>query len=152
MPVYNLPQGSPADVRRSESQGVLTLVSVPAAEDQTLIGQSLLDAGALAVEGTYSCNIHTHDWSVFDVILMPSDVTGSITPEVQRMYANRQMVRSTTTGVASIAGTPQVLSVTTVTGTQMFRLDLAIPSGGSITYDRGGDPTALTALAEYNGA
>lgn len=152
MPIYNIPQGSPADVRRSETQGMLVLSSVPAAEDQALIGKSLFDAGELAVEGTYSCHIDTHDWSALDVILMPSAVTGSITPALHRMYANRQMIRSSTTGIASVPATAQVISATTVTGTQRFQVDIAVPSGGSITYDPGTDPTALTALAEFNGA
>lgn len=152
MPTIHIPQGSPADVRRSETQGMLVLSSVPAAESQALIGKSLFDAGELAVEGTYSCEIDTHDWAAFDVILMPSAVTGSITPVVHRMYANKQMIRSTTTGVASVADTAQVISVTTVTGTQRFRVDIAVPNGGSITYAPGDDPTDLAALAEYNGA
>lgn len=151
MPELMIPQHSPADVRRSETQGILTLHEVPAG-DEAKINQSLLQAGALAIEGDYVCYIDTHDWSAFEVVLMPSAVTGTITPVVDRMYANRQQIRSTTSGVAFVAGSAQTIAVTTVAGTQRFQLRIAVGAGESVTFAPGTNPAAQTALAEFNGA
>lgn len=151
MPVYNVPQHSTADVRRSEGQGVLILSAVPAG-DEAKLGKSLLDVGALAIEGRYSCDIDTHDWSGFDVVLKPSANTGSITATLRRMYMNRQMIRDDADTGTLTAGNVSVLSTTTITGTQRFRLDIDVPSSGSVTFTPGSDPTALDALAEFNGA
>lgn len=151
MPVYNVPQHSTADVRRSEGQGVLILASVPAG-DESKVGKSLLDVGALAIEGTYSCNIDTHDWSGFDVVLMASAKTGAIDVTLRRMYANKQMVREDADSATLTASVVSVLSATTITGTQRFRVDIDVPASGSVTFAPGTDPTALAALAEFNGA
>jgi len=152
MPSIQIPQGSPVDARRSMTQGPLIISGIPAAESSDLLGKSLLEAGALDVEGTYSCLIETHDWSALDVILKPSAVTGSITPVLNRLYLNRHAVRTATNGVACSAGVVQVISSTTVVGTQRFRLDIAVPASGSITFTPGSSLTAPAALAEYNGA
>lgn len=151
MPTLNIPQQSTADVRRSEGQGMLIIASVPAG-DEDKIGHALLDVGALAIEGRYSCDIDTHDWSGFDVVLMPSANTGSITATLRRMYANRQMIRDDVDNGTLIATNVSVLSATTITGTQRFRLDIDVPASGSVTFAPGDDPTAWTALAEFNGA
>lgn len=151
MPEIYAPQTDAADVRRSETQGLLLITSAPAG-DETKVGKPLIAVGALAVEGTYRCMIHTHDWSALEVILKPSAVTGTITPQLHRMYLGGQAIRSTTNGVGASAGVTDVIATPTVAGTQRFALDLAVPAGGSITFDPGSDPTAPTAVAEFNGA
>lgn len=150
MPTITIPQSSPADVRRSESQGVLIIHGHPAGAE-AVAGKSLLDAGALTIAGDYYCHIDTHDWSALEVHLMASAVTGSITPVLERMYANRQMVRSSTNGVAIVAGTAQTISTSAIVGTQRFRVKITVPGSGSVTFAPGTNPAALTALAEFNG-
>lgn len=151
MPELYAPQTDAADVRRSETQGLLILTSTPAG-DEGLIGKPLIAVGALAVEGTYSCMIHTHDWSALEVILKPSAVTGSVTPQLRRMYMGGQAVRSSTAGAACVAGTTDVITASAVVGTQRFRVDIPVPAAGSITFAPGSDPTSPAALAEFNGA
>ena len=149
MPSIAAKQISSPDVRRSETQGLLIISKEPAGAGvigQTLIGQTL------SVEGTYECLIETHDWSALEVILKPSAVTGTITPVLNRLYANRVEVRTATNGVAFIAGTPQTITSTTVVGTHRFRVDIAVGAGESVTFAASDDPTAQDSLAEYNGA
>lgn len=145
-------QSSSADVRRSDTQGLLIITAIPAGASESLLGKPLLAAGALTVAGTYSCDIDTYDWSALEVVLMASAITGTVTPHLRRMYASRAAVRSSTSGVGMSAGVSQTLSTSTVVGTQRFRLDLVIAGGGAATFDAGTDPTSPTALAEFNGA
>lgn len=143
-------QTNSPDTRRSETQGMLVIDEAPASKD--VVGQSLLQCGALDVAGTYRCYIDTYDWSAIEAILKPSAVTGTATPYLRRMYANRKQVRDTVSGIAFVAGTPQVLSSTTIIGTQRFCVDIVVAGGASVTFDPGADPTSQSALAEFNGA
>ena len=142
-------QESSPDKRRSETQGYLVIDSAP---DQSFVGQRLISAGALSTAGTYVCHIDTHDWSALEAILKPSAVTGTVTPYLDRMYHNRREIRDTVSGIAFVVATRQVLSTTTVIGTQRFQVRIVVAGGASVTFDPGSDPTAQTALAEFNGA
>lgn len=144
-------QSSSADVRRSETQGLLIVTETPAGGEAAL-GLPLIAAGALATAGTYSCDIDTHDWSAIEATVMASAITGTVTPHLRRLYANRVAVRSSTSGVGMSAGVSQTLSTSTIIGTQRFRLDIVVGGGGSATFAPGSDPTTPTALGEFNGA
>lgn len=151
MPTIYTAQESPADARRSASQGMLIIASAPAAA-VAKIGLPLLDAGALTDAGVYSCYIDTHGWSALEVVLMPSAVTGTFAPSLQRLYYSREAVRTTVAGSNFSAGAAQTLTTTTIIGTQQFRVDFTVPGGGSITFDAGVTASSPAALAEYNGA
>lgn len=144
-------QSNSPDARRSETQGYLVIDATPSGAE-SVIGQRLVDAGALSTAGTYTCYIDTYDWSAIEAVLMPSAVTGTVTPYLDRLYNNRVMIRDTVSGVGFGAGVRQVLSSTTIVGSQRFQVRIVVAGGASITFAPGSTPSSLAALAEFNGA
>jgi hypothetical protein len=145
MPTFGHPQGASADVRRADVQGMLNISKAPAAA-AAKVGQALVGAGE------YQCDVRCDDWSVIEVVLMPSAVTGTFAPKIQRMYANGEKVRSETTGSNFAAATAQTLSLSNLNGSRKVRITFTVPGGGSVTFAPGTDPANATALAEWNGA
>lgn len=146
----NHPQISPADVRRSASEGLLVITAAPAAA-QAFIGKALIMAGAINVAGVYDCEIETHDWSLLQAVVKPSAVTGAFAPSLDRMYFGGQAVRSTAAGANFAAGVAQTLDLTDLKGSQRARLRFTVPGGGSVTFAVGADPTNPGAIAQFNG-
>lgn len=150
MPQLNHLQSSAADSRRSASQGHLVITSAPSAA-RALIGKSLIGAGLIDDPGVYVCEFATHDWTTVEVVLMASAVTGTIAPQLDRMYFGGKAVRNSDTGVDFVAATPQTLTLADLKGSQVARVVFTVGAGEDVVFDRGADETAPTALAEFNG-
>jgi len=146
----NHPQISPADARRSASEGLLVIMAAPATA-QALIGKALVSAGAINVAGVYDCEIETHDWSLVQAVMMPSAVTGAFAPSLDRMYFGGRAVRNSAAGANFAAGVAQTVEITDLKGSQRARIRFTVPGGGSITFAVGADPTTPTAHAQFNG-
>lgn len=146
MPSFHRQEES-ADVRRSQTQGLLVIT---ASTVRSTIGLTLLEAGALG-PGDYECDISTHDWQDIDVHLKPSAVTGDFAPTLTALYWDRIGHKGTPdTGSNFAAGTPETLSLTGLKGVQRCRLFFTVPGGGSVEFVNtpGSNPAAI---AEYNG-
>jgi hypothetical protein len=148
----HLPQPSSADSRRSFTSGHLRITSAPATA-QDVVGKHLLGQ-ALTVAGAYTCDIDTYDWSVIEVWLKPSAVSGTFAPTLARYYANNVAVRTGAgfedAGSNFAGGTEQVLSLSDLNGAQKCRLSFTIPGGGSLTFANT-TPATPTSVAEFNG-
>lgn len=143
MPSFLHPQTSPADVRRSASQGYLVIAEAPAAAS-ALVGMSLQEAGVIDAPGTYVCYIDTHDWSTAQVTVKASDVVSTIPVTLDSLYHDRLTVRDSV-NTAALTTSAQELELTGLLGTQRCRVTFVLGSGDSMTFD------AVTALAEFNG-
>jgi hypothetical protein len=73
------------------SQAPLILAVVPAAADQTLVGKTLTDAGALTVAGVYRCLIPLAGMvSAVKVLLKATISAGTATSDVDSLYFTNQ--------------------------------------------------------------
>lgn len=151
MPVLNQFQDASPDVRRAASPGLLVVSDCPEAAKAACLGRSLLDCGTMNVAGVYDCVIRTDDWTVLEVVLMPTTVSGTFAPNIQRLYHNGVEARSTTAGSNFANATAQTLSLTDLNGTNKCRIRFTIPGGGSIVFTKGPE-ASQTALAEFNGS
>jgi hypothetical protein len=132
------------------SQVFLVLTKTPATA-QAVRNQYLLDAGTLDVAGDYECSFATDGMNTIEAVLMPSAVTGTVTPTLRSMYANREATRDSDAGVAFGAGVKQTLTLTNLRGASIAKVTFTLDAGESITFARGSDAASPTAFAEANG-
>lgn len=104
------------------------------------VPNDLVLAGNLTVTGSYVCYIPTAGLHNIDVNVMPSQVSGSIVPELIAFSVAGTSLR-TVTGSAFASGSLTTLSLTNLNGIQRCGLAFEVPLTGSIAFSE----------AEFNG-
>jgi hypothetical protein len=131
-------------------QGLLMIASVPAAADNALVGQNLVDAGELTVAGDYQCLVPMAGMvTELEVHLTATFAAGSVTSDLGSLYVVRDFT-DPTTWVEKVAGTGDGALTTTVRqssdiaglrGEQYALLKVTLAGGAEATFTQ----------AEYNG-
>lgn len=119
---------------------------MPGHRGVTLLGQTL------NVEGDYDCVIPTEGIADLQIDLMPSDVSGAITPVIERLRANGHAAKSVASTDAFVANTPQSITLSDLLGVKAVRLRITVGNGESVAFVPGPDAEAPAAIAEYNGS
>lgn len=131
-------------------QGLLVLAAVPAAADNGLIGQNLVDAGALTVDGDYYCLVPLSGMvTEVQLALKATFASGTVTSDLNTLYVVRNMTDPSTwanktagTDVGAMTtATLQEPYIDTLRGEQFAALKLTLASVASVTFTQ----------AEYNG-
>lgn len=137
------------------TQDHLIIDSAPGiyANNKNIVGQRLIDAGALDVAGVYRCIILTDALTNIDILLKPSAVTGvaTLTGAARLMANGVELMEAVTAGVAFVAGTAQTISLTNIRGVCKVAVDITVSGGGSVTFAAGTTPSAQTGWGEYHG-
>lgn len=137
-------------------QALLVFTKVPAAAFSTMMpghrGVPLVGAGALNVEGNYDVVIPTEGLADLEIHLMPSAVTGAITPVIETLYANGKAAKAVASTAAFVVATLQTIAIADLLGVRFVRVRIPVGATESVTFAAGTDPEAPTATAEYNGA
>lgn len=149
MPFLNWVQAQAADVRTAQSEGPLILTAVPDGVSLSLLGKALYDAGVLDVAGDYQCDFFTNNWQECEVVLKPSDVTGTFAPTlVALLHTGLEHASKTAAGANFADDTEQVLLLQNLRGLTRARVKFTIPSGGDLAFDLAGSPPGR---ADFNG-
>ena len=131
-------------------QGLLVIAAVPAAANNGLIGQNLVDAGALTVPGDYYCLIPLGGMvTELEAFLNATWSGGTVTSDLNTLYTVRNMTdpaswTNKTAGTddgAMTSGALQSASIATLRGERFASLKLTLAGTTSVTFTR----------AEYNG-
>lgn len=137
-------------------QALLRFSKGPAGAQSTIfqnhVGVPLVDAGALNVEGNYDVIVPTDGLADIQIHLMPSAVTGSITPVIETLYANGKGAKQAASAAAFVAATLQTVEISDLLGVKAVRIRIPVGAAESVTFAQGADPETPTAVAEYNGA
>jgi hypothetical protein len=145
----------PAIERRLEQavlggQGLLVIAAVPSGAANGLIGQNLVDVGALTVGGDYYCLVPLAGMvTEVEVSLKATFASGTVTSDLGSLYFVRNF-STPATWVEKTAGandgalttaTLQTSDLTGLRGEQYASLKLTLAGGASATFTQ----------AEYNG-
>jgi hypothetical protein len=131
-------------------QGLLVIAAVPTAAANGLIGQNLVDAGALSVAGDYYCLVPLAGMvTEVEVHLNATFASGTVTSDLNSLYVVRNLSTPSTwvnktAGADDGALTTTVLQTSDITGLrgeQYASLKLTLAGGASATFTQ----------AEYNG-
>jgi hypothetical protein len=128
--------------------GHLYITAAPVGSE-ALVGKRLLDAGELP-EGDYRCEIMIDGWEKgFDVVLRPSDVTGSFAPSARTLLLDRATAKTTVAGTNFADDTTQTIvfpASGSLTGEVLAVVTFTVPAGGALEFDSAGG-----AIAEFSG-
>jgi hypothetical protein len=128
----------------------LLIAKVPATASASLIGRTLIEAGALTVAGIYRCLIPISGLaSSLEVFLTAAWSGGTVSSDLDTLYFVGDTVDDTTwrkktagSGDGSLTtATPQSPTIATLKGEQYAVLDITLTGTSSVTFS----------VAEYNG-
>jgi hypothetical protein len=129
-------QGFSVAPRVPETQAHLVITSAPDAA-RGLVGQSLKQAGAISVVGTYQCEIITEGWALVSAHVKVSAVTGTVRPTLITKWLSDNSTRDTTGSTDFIANTQQDLTLTDLNGQRRAYLSFDVGAAESVTFSRG---------------
>lgn len=131
-------------------QALLIISAVPATAANSLIGQPLVDAGALSVAGDYYCLVPLAGMvTELEVHLKATFASGTVTSDLNSLYVVRNFSTPSTwvnktagaNGGALSTTVLQSSDITGLRGEQYASLKLTLAGGASATFTQ----------AEYNG-
>jgi len=103
----------------------LIITKVPAGAQGSLVGSSLIAAGALAIAGVYECEFRCDGLSKLDIRLKATFAAGGFTSSGGVMYADRTTVLTGFTGVgAPLTTVEQALTIAALTGAKYAKVIL----------------------------
>jgi len=132
------------------AQGPIRIAAVPAGGNAGLIGENLVDAGALTVLGVYRCLIPLSGLvDTLQVFLTATFASGTVTSDLDTLYwvrtpSDPSTWSKKTAGSGDGAMSTTVLqssTITTLRGEQYAVLDITLGTAAACTFTR----------AEYNG-
>lgn len=131
------------------SQAPLILAVVPATADQTLVGKTLTDAGALTVAGVYRCLIPLAGMvSSVKVLLKATFATSTVTSDVDSLYFTNQPQQPSTWVKYTAASNDGALSTTVL---QTVTITPAGEQWAVVDITLGAAPNATFTVGEYVG-